>query len=151
MGSVCIRCGGPKELPLGRCAACGHLPHRGEAALSVLASRRMLGERELLEVQARIQRGEPLRPSAARLRAAEALLGGEGEDAPPLRAGQLLGLAGATLLFSPVLAFAGALAWRDTVRGKQALVIGAASTVLLTFAWFVLRLAPFQGPPVPPP
>jgi hypothetical protein len=126
MLSVCIRCGEEKELPLGRCAACGHLPHRGEAGLSLLASRRMLNERELAEVSARIRRGEPLRP------------------------GQLVGLAAITLCFSPLVPLAAAIAWRDTVRGKQALVVGLASAVVLGFALLALYVGPWWGEPAMP-
>lgn len=150
MLSVCIRCGEEKELPLGRCAACGHLPHRGEAGLSLLASRRMLNERELAEVSARIRRGEPLRPTASRLRAAEALVAGEAEEAPPLRPDQLVGLAAITLCFSPLVPLAAAIAWRDTVRGKQALVVGLASAVVLGFALLALYVGPWCGEPAMP-
>lgn len=150
MLSACIRCGEEKELPLGKCPVCGHLPHRGEAALSILASRRMLNERELAEVSARIRRGEPLRPSGHRLRAAEALVAGQAEDAPPLRPVQLVGLAALTLLFSPLVPLAAAIAWRDTIRGKQALVVGVASAVVLSFALLALYVGPWWGSPAAP-
>ncbi len=123
---------------MGRCPACEHLPDRGEAALSVLASRRMLGAAELAEVQHRIQRGEPLRPSAARLRAAEGLLFGTSNELPALRPAQLLALVAGSLLFSPLLPLAAAVAWRDTARGRQALIVVAASTVLLGGVWLAL-------------
>ena len=145
MRSVCVRCGAEKELPLGRCPGCAHVPHRGEAALSLLASSRMLAAAELDEVQRRIQRGEPLRPSAERLRAAEALVKGGEPEPPPMRPAELIGLGVASLLLSPLVPLAAAVAWRDTARGRQALVVAVASSALVAFAWAALLFAPMPA------
>lgn len=129
--SVCIRCGGDKELPLARCAACGHVPARGEAAISVLASTRVLPVSELDEVQRRIRRGEALRPSAARLAIAAGLLReGTNPASRRLSLAEEGGLAALCVLLTPLPAVAAAWAWRDTPAAQQALRAGAVALVL---------------------
>ena len=129
--SVCVRCGGDKELPLARCAECGHVPARAEAAISVLASTRVLPAAELDEVQRRIRRGEALRPSAARLATAVGLLR-EGGGPPPRRLSlaEEGGLAALSVFLTPLPAVAAAWAWRDTPAAQQALRAGAIGLVL---------------------
>lgn len=120
--SVCVRCGGDKELPLGRCPECGHVPTLGERALSLLSSTRMLTEAELLEVQSRIRRGESLRPSAARLQAAATLLLNEGDTwRRTLTRPEEIGLLILSILLTPLPALAVAWTWRDTPAASQAL------------------------------
>jgi hypothetical protein len=105
----------------------------------------MLADAELDEVQARIRRGETLRPSEARLRAAEALLTGKGEALEPLRGGALLALVIAGLTFTPILPLAAFLAWRDTARARQALLAAALSGALLAVAWTALVWMPLPA------
>ncbi|GDX79736.1 hypothetical protein LBMAG42_15470 [Deltaproteobacteria bacterium] len=129
--SVCVRCGGDKELPLGRCPACGHVPSLGERALSLLSSTRMLSEAELLEVQSRIRRGEALRPSAARLHAAATLLLDEGDSARrTLTRAEEIGLLVLSILLTPLPAFAVAWTWRDTPAAGQALRVAVIGLVV---------------------
>ena len=124
--SVCVRCGGDKELPLGRCPGCGHLPEPGEAALSLLVSTRMLTEAELEAVQVRLRRGEPLRPSAPRLAEAAALLRGEVQPEPRnLGVAEELALVAVSVLVTPAPALAAAWAWRDEPAGRAALRVAA--------------------------
>jgi len=129
--SVCVRCGEDKELPLARCAGCGHVPTRGEAALAVLASTRMLEPTELDEVQRRIRRGEPLRPSAARLAAASALVRDQPASGPrTLTAAEEAGLTALCVLVTPIPALAAAWAWRDTPAARAALRVAAITLVV---------------------
>lgn len=143
--SVCVRCGEDKELPLARCAGCGHVPTRGEAALAVLASTRMLEPPELDEVQRRIRRGEPLRPSAARLAAAAALLRGQPAEGPrTLTPGEEAGLTALCVLFTPIPALAAAWAWRDTPAARSALRV-AGITFVVDVALIVAGMAVGMG------
>lgn len=135
--SVCVRCGGDKELPLGRCPECGHVPSLGERALSLLSSTRMLSEAELMEVQSRIRRGEPLRPSAARLQAAAVLLLDQGDGTRRvLSRAEEIGLLILSILLTPVPALAVAWTWRDTPAAGQALrVAGIALVINIAIGW----------------
>lgn len=137
--SACLRCAGWKELPLGRCPGCGHVPRASEAPLALLASTRMLSEADLDEVQRRLAQGTALQPSAARLAAARAILRGE-SDASSLRRfnhHELGLLALGTLLLTPLLALAFAFTYRDAPAGRQALALGAAGLLVdaALFAW----------------
>ncbi len=140
--SVCIRCGADKELPLGRCSGCAHLPSIGERALSLLASTRILSTLELDSVQSRIRLGEPLAPSAARLEAAGALLVGEsGPSIRPLSRAQEIALLVLAILLTPLPVLAVAYAWRDTPVARPALraaLIGGVVNVALSCSgwWF---------------
>ncbi len=135
--SLCVRCGGDKELPLGRCPACGHLPAHDEAVLSVLVSSRVLGADELDEVQARLRRGEALRPAQARLEAASALLYGGAAPTRQLDRAELAGLLLLGTLFTPVVPLVVAWTWRGAPAARQALVVAAVTTGLCGAAWVV--------------
>lgn len=104
--AVCVRCGAEKDLPLGRCGACGHLPQGDERELAVLASRRLLDEDGLRAVQERIRKGEALRPSAARREQARTLLRGSSEAPVDLTPRQVWALVAANVLVTPALGFA---------------------------------------------
>ncbi len=136
--SLCIRCGADKELPLGRCAQCAHVPDRGEAALSLLASTRMLSAEELDTVQGRLQRGEALRPSHARLRRARSLLIGGSEAAEPLSRRQLTALAALSIVLTPIPALLAAWAWRETGRSRPCLTIAAVAGTIDGSLWLLV-------------
>ncbi|MBM4368760.1 MAG: hypothetical protein FJ102_21280 [Deltaproteobacteria bacterium] len=137
--SACLRCAAWKELPLGRCSACGHVPRASEAPLALLASTRMLSETDLAEVQRRLAQGTALQPSAARLAAARAILRGDNDTSSLRRLSprELGLLALGTLLLTPLLPLAFAFTYRDAPAGRQALALGAAGLVAdaLLFAW----------------
>ncbi len=137
--SACLRCAGWKELPLGRCPACGHVPSASEAPLALLASTRMLSEADLAEVQRRLAQGTPLQPSAARLAAARAILRGESESSPARRftSPELGLLAAGTILLTPLLPLAFAFTFRDAPAGRQALALALAGLLLdaAVFTW----------------
>ncbi len=107
MTAVCIRCGVEKELALTRCPGCGLVPAGDDRALSVLASRRMLGEAELAEVRRRIRTGEPFRPARARLALATAVLAGSANIEPfAFTRASAVSLLLANVLLTPALGFA---------------------------------------------
>ncbi len=140
--SACLQCAGWKELPLGRCPACGHVPSAPEAPLALLASTRMLSEADLAEVQRRLAQGTPLQPSAARLAAARAVLRGESEPSPSRRvsAAELGLLAAGAALLTPLLPLAFAFAFRDAPAGRQSLAMALGGLFIDAglFTWAVL-------------
>lgn len=137
VAAVCIRCGARKDLPLGRCPACRHLPEAAERELSVLASARVLGPAELAEVEARIRRGERLNPSAAVRAKARAVLAGAAEAPAALAPGQMAALLAANVLLTPLLGLAVWFRWRTRPGpgAKQALWVTIPVSVALAAAW----------------
>lgn len=135
--AVCPRCGAAKELPLGRCAACGDLPAGDGAELAVLCSTRVLDAEQLAEVAARIRRGEPVQPSAAlRARAREALRAGRPQVEARLDTRQQVALFLANLLLTPLLGYAAwfALRTRPGPAARQALWVTIPASLLLALA-----------------
>jgi hypothetical protein len=140
--AVCHLCGEPKDLPLGRCAACGRVPVGADRDLALLCSIQVLDRERLVEVQARLRRGEPLRPSAAlRERAREVLRGGPPPEAP-LGPRRILALAAANLLLTPLVGYAVwfRLRTRPGPAGRQALLTTMASSVVLFVLLLLWRL-----------
>ena len=90
----------------------------------------MLSDVELSEVEKRIGRGETLRPSAARMEAARALL--LGEKPPPNRSlspAERGALVAACMVLTPFCALAVAWAYREAPAGRQAAIVGVATLV----------------------
>lgn len=133
--SLCLRCGADKELALGRCAGCGHVPAREEGALSVLLSSRMLSPGELDEVQARLRRGEPLRPSRARLEEASALLLGGGGERRSLSRAEALGLLVVGVVLTPIVPAIYAWTWRDHPAARAAWAVAGVALGLDGLLW----------------
>jgi hypothetical protein len=104
--AVCIRCGSAKDLPLGRCPACAHLPVGQERELSLICSTRVLDPAALVQAQLRIQAGEPLQPSAELLARARAVFAGAAPAPVTLSRGQLVALALADVLLTPMIGYA---------------------------------------------
>lgn len=132
--ALCTRCGAEKDLPLGRCPHCAHLPTGPERELAMLCSQRFFSAAELRDLQARIRRGDPLRPSAALLAQARALLGAR----PALRVlsrQELLLLTVGNLLLTPLLGYATWYGWRDHPAGRQALWVTLPISLLLLLVW----------------
>jgi hypothetical protein len=84
----------------------------------------MLTEPELEQVRVRIQRGEQLKPTAARMEQARALLAGAptvpSRNLKPLERGALVAI---SILLTPLCALAVAWTYRDAPAGKQAAII----------------------------
>ena len=151
--ALCTACGAPKDLPLGRCGACAHLPLGGERELAVICSARMLDPTALAEVQTRIRRGEAVRPSAERRTRARALLSG----APPVpmrfSGPQLVQLAFANLIFTPLLGYAVWFRYRTRPgpAGGQALLVTVPLSVVLFVALVGWRVGTMRLVGAPPP
>lgn len=142
--AICARCAAGKDLPLGRCPACGHLPASpAEREEAVIASRRMLDEASLQAVADRIRRGERLDPGAEARARARQVLHGDPDPGRTLTTAQIVGLLAANLLLTPLVGWAAWLRWRSRpgVAGRQALIVTAPVSVGLAalWVWWVLR------------
>lgn len=140
--AICHVCGGPKDLALARCPACGNVPKGLDRELAVLCSTAVLDPAALTEVQRRLRAGEPLRPSAALRERAAATLRGAPPARPPLSPRGLALLAAGNLLLTPLLGYA---AWfrvrtEGGPAGRQILLTTVACSVALAGAWLAWRL-----------
>jgi hypothetical protein len=135
--AVCVRCAEGKELPLARCAACGHLPAGREREESLLASRRMLDAKDLAAVQARLRSGERLNPGEAARARARALLHDTAPVELALETAQLSGLLAANVLLTPLIGWAAWLRWRSRPgpAARQALIVTAPVSAVLGGLW----------------
>lgn len=135
--AVCTSCGAYKDLALGRCPACGHLPDAAEREVAVACSSRFLTAAELAAVQARVRRGERLDPSPARRAAARAVLAGRAEPEVALDRRRWMLLALGNLLVTPLLGWALWLRWwgRPGPGARQALWATVPASLLLAAAW----------------
>ncbi len=151
--ALCTACGAPKDLPLGRCGACAHLPLGGERELAVICSARMLDPAALAEVQIRIRRGEAVRPTAERRARARELLSGAPPASVRFSGAQIVQLACANLLFTPLLGYAVWFRYRTRPgpAGGQALLVTVPLSVLLFVAlvWWRVSALRLVGAPEP--
>lgn len=140
--AICPACGAEKDLPLGRCLGCGQIPVGEGRLLAVLCSSRVLREEELLAVQGRIRRGEPLRPTRALLERAGAVLSGRVEQPARLTGAQLAALGVANLLLTPALGYAVWWRWRDRPGpgARQALLVTVPVSAALLVLLVLYRL-----------
>lgn len=140
--AVCIQCGGEKDLPLGRCGACGFLPAGEDRAVSLLASTRVLDAAGLAEVQARIRRGERLSPGREARARAWALLREGGEPPITLGRGQLLALALVNVFLTSMLGWAAWWRWRERpgAAARQALAVTAPVSLGIFVLWVALAV-----------
>ena len=136
--AVCTECGSAKDLPLLRCASCGHIPAGDDRPRSLIASIRMLDPAQLREVQRRIQVGEPFRPSPDRIAAARRLLAGAAAaDSFQFSVTQAILLVLGNLLLTPALGIA---VWygvrsRPGLGGRQALWLTVPVSLAVTLGW----------------
>ncbi len=139
--AICHACGADKDLSLARCAACGVLPEGDARAYALLCSTRMLDAGALEDVRQRLRSGERLHPSAATLARAHALLRGEVPDAMELRPRQVAGLALASLLVTPLLAWLAWFRWRSRpgTAGASALRVALLTSAASVGAWIAWR------------
>ena len=134
--AICTRCGAEKDLPLGRCGACGSVPEGEERLVALVCSSRVSEEAVLRAAQERIRRGEVLRPTSAILERARRLISGQPEEETTLAPRQLAVLVAANLLVTPLVGYATWYRYRND-RGpaaRQALLVTVPCSVLLAVA-----------------
>lgn len=138
--AICHRCGAGKDLPLGRCGACGVVPEGPDRELAMLCSRHFLKEEgELARLAERIRKGEPLQPDAAARAAARALLQ-PGEPEWVLQPRELVLLSLGNLLLTPLLGYAIWFRARGRPAGRQALAVTVPCSLLLAVGILAWRL-----------
>lgn len=145
--AICACCGAEKDLPLGRCPGCGHLPAGEEREVALVCSTRVLDVAALRTAQERIRRGEPVRPTAALRGRAREILSGVPIARTRLSAGQLLALATVNLVLTPLVGYA-VWWWRrhdQGPAGKQALVVTIPCSILLFGGILAWRLRSIGG------
>ena len=145
--ALCPRCGAEKDLPLGRCGACGVVPVDAEREIALLCSTRILDVPALRAAQERIRRGEPLRPTEALRARARALLLGEEVASVTFTRGQIAGLALANLLLTPLLGYAVWFRYRTRPgpAARQALFATVPVSLVLLVALVAWRVALLTG------
>lgn len=141
MSAVCVRCGGERATYDAICPACGHRPEGEGLLVAWLLSSEHLDADGLRDVAERIRAGESVRPSERMLARARRALGEAYDSDPGLPAPQLLALAAATLVLTPVL---GLVLWgwwrRQRPRtATQALLLALPVAVLDVVAVLWLR------------
>lgn len=140
--ALCHGCGADKDLPLARCSACGLVPEGDARALALICSTRILEAESLEGARARIRKGERLAPSAAMLARAHTMLRGEAPQALTLSRVQWAGLAVASLLATPLLAWLAWFRWR-TREGRaerQAWQVALYTSAASAGAWIAWKL-----------
>jgi hypothetical protein len=139
--AICHACGADKDLALARCAGCGVLPEGDARAHALLCSTRVLTAEALADVRRRLRSGERLAPSEALLARAHALLRGEAPDARDVSPRQVAGLAVASLLVTPLLAWLAWFRWRSRpgTAGRSALRVALFTSAASIGAWVAWR------------
>ena len=137
--AICHACGADKDLALARCAGCGVLPEGDARAHALLYSTRVLTTDALADVRRRLRSGERLAPSEALLARAHALLRGEAPTTQGVR--QVAGLAVASLLVTPLLAWLAWFRWRSRpgTAGRSALRVALFTSAASIGAWVAWR------------
>lgn len=104
--TLCARCGAEKDLPLGRCPACRHAPSGEDRLIALVCSTRVSPVETLLAAQARIRRGEGIRPTPELIERARRVLSGVVEAETRLTSRQICGIIAANLVLTPVVGYA---------------------------------------------
>lgn len=131
--AVCHACGGPKDLPLGRCPTCALLPAGEAREDALLCSSLFLDDAALDALADRIRQGEPLRPTPQLRRLARERLLVAPIPPASLTSGQMAALAAANLLLTPLVGWAVWLRFRTRTGpgATQALVVTAPTSIAL--------------------
>jgi hypothetical protein len=132
--AVCVKCAGERSSFEQVCPSCGHRPDGEGLLVAWLLSSANLGDAELNHAQARIRKGEPLRPSARMLEKARLALGQHFSTDEGLTMQQRLGLLATSLLLTPLVGWV-LFAWWWSARPRaayQALALSLPASILFT-------------------
>ncbi|MDP2307236.1 MAG: hypothetical protein Q8P18_14515 [Pseudomonadota bacterium] len=140
--AICARCAAEKDLPLGRCPGCGHVPAAEERELAIVCSTRILDVAALRAAQERIRRGEPVRPTSALRAQARAVLTGHAPTLARFTPRQVAGLVIANVVLTPLLGYAVWFRYRTRPgpAARQALVATVPVSLALLVALVGWRL-----------
>lgn len=149
--AICARCGMEKDLPLGRCPACSHVPAAADRELALVCSTRVLDVAALRAAQERIRHGEAVRPTPALRAQARALLLGRSPVPARFTPRQVAALVLGNLMLTPLLGYA---IWfryrtRQGPAARQALfatVPVSLALVGVVFAWRYLLILHWPKP-----
>lgn len=139
--AICVRCGGERAGFDQICPSCGHRPEGEGLLVAWLLSDRNLGPEELRQAQARVRKGEAIKPSARMLDKARRALGSHFDTDFGLDTRQRLALLGTSLFLTPLVGWV-LFAWWWTSRPRaavQALALSLPATVLFTALVLWLR------------
>ena len=145
--AVCHRCAEPKKGPFVPCKGCGFVPTADHRAVAWLFSREHLDEEELQEAAQRIRQGDLPDPPKALREHARVSMGAaplDVEATRPLTTPQVVGLAAADVLLTPLVGFAvwfGLRAERP-VAARQALWLTVPLSLAIGAAWLSVLLQP---------
>ena len=114
MRAVCSRCGSEKTAFDGVCVECGHRPEGEGMLVAWLLSEHHLPRGSLEAAGARIQKGDPPRPSNAQLSIARRHLGQSVVGDPGLSLNEALLLLAGNIAFSPLIGWVSAISWWKT-------------------------------------
>ena len=150
VAAICHRCAGPKKGPFVPCKNCGFVPTGEHRHIAWLFSREHLDESELQEAAARILAGSLLEPPKALLEHARESMGAKPLDQDalrPLSSTQMLALAVADVVLTPLLGFAIWFGLRDErpVAARQSLRITLPVSVGLGIVWLPMVLGKGLG------
>ena len=97
----------------------------------------MRSEAERATVQSRLERGESLRPSHARLQQARLLLIGGGDAVATMSRWERVRLLALSVFLTPIPALLAAWAWRETGRSRGCLAIAGVAAAVDGALWLL--------------
>jgi len=132
--ALCVKCGGERTRFDQICPACGHRPDGEGLLVAWLLSDNHLTDKQLAQTQARLRKGESIRPSAKMLDKARRALGQHFTTDEGLDNRQRMGLLATSLFLTPLVGWVlFAWWWESKPRAAlQALALSLPATVLFT-------------------
>jgi hypothetical protein len=132
--ALCVKCGGERTRFDQICPACGHRPDGEGLLIAWLLSDHHLDDKQLAQTQARLRKGESIRPSAKMLDKARRALGQHFTTDEGLDTRQRLGLLATSLLLTPLVGWVLFVWWWSSKprAAWQALALSLPATVIFT-------------------
>lgn len=132
--ALCVKCGGERTRFDQICPACGHRPDGEGMLIAWLLSSENLTDAQLRQTQARLRKGEHIKPSAKMLEKARRALGQHFTTDEGLTNPQRMGLLATSLFLTPLVGWVLFAWWWDQKprAALQALALSLPATVLFT-------------------